>query len=277
MGYWRKQLSNLPAMPLERLQMTGDDTRSTSLISTKLPAERVARLSAFARERSVTPFMVTFAAFVALLSRCLKCDDLVVGTDHASRNRQETESLIGFFVNHLVLRVNLSGNSSFAELLSCVRIVVIEAYTHADVPFDYVVQQLHPKRIPSKNPLFQVKFVFQEDRNIDFRLQGLNCSFVDRHHSSNTVDLLFNVALVDDGLVERVEYNTAMFSLPTVENLIKQYATLLANLLQYPDQPIALVPLVGPEDADLYRALIGPGSDLQPADIDDLSFLVGNS
>ena len=107
--------------------------------------------------------MTLLAAFQTLLHRYCGQDDIAVGTPIAGRTRQETEGLIGFFVNTLVLRADLSNNPTFKELLRQVRETTLEAYTHQDLPFEKLVEELHPERNPSISPLFQVMFVLQNN------------------------------------------------------------------------------------------------------------------
>ena len=127
-----------------------------------LPKQLGEALKALSRQEGVTLFMTLLAAFKILLHRYTSQDDLVVGTPIANRNRLETEGLIGFFVNTLVLRTDLSGNPSFRELLRRVREVCLAAYSHQDLPFEKLVEELHLQRDLSRNPLFQVMFVLQQ-------------------------------------------------------------------------------------------------------------------
>ena len=128
------------------------------------------------RQEGATLFMTLLAAFKVLLHRYTSQDDLVVGTPIANRNRLETEGLIGFFVNALVLRTDLSGNPSFRELLRRVREVCLAAYGHQDLPFERLVEELHLERDLSRNPLFQVMFVLHNTRCETMELPGLTLS-----------------------------------------------------------------------------------------------------
>ena len=123
-----------------------------------LPRELSESLARLGRGEGATLFMVLLAAFQVLLSRLAGQEDVVVGTPVAGRNRAEIEGLIGFFINTLVLRTDLSGNPSFRELLGRVREVTLQAYAHQDVPFESLVQHLEIPRDLSRTPLFQVFF-----------------------------------------------------------------------------------------------------------------------
>src|SRR4030095_3976064 len=123
-----------------------------------LPEELAKALKDLSRQQGVTLFMTLLASLNILLSRHIGKEDIIVGSTIAGRNRPEGEGLVGFFINAWALRTNLSGNPSFLELLKRVREVCLDAYTHQDLPFERVVEEINPQRDLSRNPLFQVMF-----------------------------------------------------------------------------------------------------------------------
>ena len=131
---------------------------TTSAITKKLERSTLETLS---QQEGVTLFMTLLAAFQTLLYRYTQQEDIAIGSPIANRNRSEIEGLIGFFVNSLVLRTDLSGNPTFRELLNRVREVALGAYAHQDLPFEKLVEELHPERNLNQNPLFQVVFALQ--------------------------------------------------------------------------------------------------------------------
>src|SRR5205085_6750510 len=136
---------------------------------------------------------------------------VVVGTDVANRDRLETEGLIGFFVNQLVLRTDLTGNPSFRQLLQRVRHTVLHAYDHQDLPFDKIVEELAPVRDPDRSPLFQVKLVLQNASQEHFLVPGLTVQRLSSSSATAKFDLLLNIIEADDGLVGSSEYDSDLF------------------------------------------------------------------
>jgi acyl carrier protein len=158
--YWKRQLGGeLPVLSLPtdkpRPEVQSFHGSSQSL---QLPVRLAEALNALAKREGVTLFMLLLAAFKALLSRYTEQSDIVIGSPIANRNRVELEGLIGFFVNTLALRTDLSGNPRFREIVGRVRAVALEAYAHQDMPFEQLVEQMQPERTMSRNPLFQVMF-----------------------------------------------------------------------------------------------------------------------
>src|SRR5207247_2224190 len=165
-----------------------------ALQSLVLPAPLSQQLNTLSRQQGVSLFMTLLAAFQVVLHYYTGRDDIIVGTDVANRNLAEIEELIGFFVNQLVLRTDLSGNPTFEELLERVREVALEAYLHQDLPFDKLVEALRPERSLSYSPLFQVKIVLQNAPEYDVELPGLRISYVEVDNGTSQLDLNVRVA-----------------------------------------------------------------------------------
>jgi hypothetical protein len=159
LAYWRKQLADLPLLqlPTDRPRPAVQSFRGARQLMA-IPEPLYVALQALSQQEGVTLFMTLLAAFQTLLHRYTGQEDIVVGTPIANRNRAEIEGLIGFFVNFLVLRTDFSGNPSFREVLRLVREVSLGAYAHQELPFEKLVEELHPARDMSRNPLFQVTF-----------------------------------------------------------------------------------------------------------------------
>ncbi|MFN6513535.1 MAG: amino acid adenylation domain-containing protein [Nostoc sp. CreGUA01] len=237
LSYWKQQLANLPVLelptdyPRPAIQ-TFRGTRQHLEISKELVEE----IKALSRKEGVTLFMTLVAAFKILMHYCTKQDDIVVGTDVANRNFPETEKIIGFFVNQLVLRTNLRGNPSFQELLKRVREVTLAAYEHQDMPFDQLVLALKPERDLSRTPLFQSKFVLQNAPTLPLELEGLKLKIVeDIDNGTAKFDLLLTMWETEQGLSGSLEYSTDLFNATAIAKFITDYEIILRAVVAQPN------------------------------------------
>src|SRR6185503_7315590 len=196
-----------------------------------LSATLTSQLKELSRREGVTLFMTLLAIFQTLLHRYGAGDDIVVGSPIANRNRSELEGLIGFFVNTLVLRTDCSGNPGFRELLQRVKRVALAGYSHQDVPFDKLVDELKPERSLSYSPLFQVTFAFQEDRKSTRNLPGLELSWLEVDRGSAKFDLALFVSETDEGLSCLIEYDTDLFQEVAVRRMLGHFENLLQSVV----------------------------------------------
>ncbi|MEH2067463.1 MAG: amino acid adenylation domain-containing protein [Nostoc sp.] len=234
--YWQKQLSDLPMLELPTdfprpAVQTFRGRTQTKMFSPVLSQS----LKALSRQEGVTLFMTLLAGFQTLLHWYTSQDDIVVGTDVANRNRMQTESLIGLFVNQLVLRTNLSGNPTFRELLARVREVTLEAYAHQDLPFDKLVETLNPKRDLKRNPLFQVMFGFQNSPMPALELSGLTLNLLEIDNETSVFDLSLYMMETEQELVGLCRYNTDLFEQTTISKILRHLVTILDNAVAQPD------------------------------------------
>jgi hypothetical protein len=221
LAYWKRRLGRGgPAweLPTDRPRQAERSHRGRRLRQV-LDAGFSAELKALGRRSGATLFMTLLAGFKALLSQAAGGDDIVVGTDLANRDRVETEPLIGFFVNQLVLRTSLSGDPSFAELLDRVRETALEAYAYQDVPFDRLVDALQWDRSLAQTPLFQVKFVLQNAPLPTEGPAGLRLRPFEAGWETAKFDLLLNMVDSGETLEGIWEYNTDLFDAATIVSL----------------------------------------------------------
>jgi alpha-ketoglutarate-dependent taurine dioxygenase/acyl carrier protein len=234
--YWREQLRG--ARPLE----LPTDRPRPAVLSRKgaeepfaLSEELSRELKRLADREGVTLFILMLAAFQILLAQRAGHHDISVGTDIANRNRLETENLIGFFINQLVLRTNLSGNPSFREVLKRVRVVTLGAYAHQDLPFDRLVDALKVERSLQVTPLFQVKLIFQNAPIPPIELPNLVVTVLDNPMEFARFDLTLAL-LEEEGVIKgRFEYDTDLFNPATIVQLGASYISLLENITGEPD------------------------------------------
>ncbi|WP_375511201.1 amino acid adenylation domain-containing protein [uncultured Nostoc sp.] len=245
LSYWKHQLAHLPV-----LQLFTDRKRSVvrsphgATQSFALSPELSASLKALSRQEGVTLFMTLLAAFQTLLHRYTRQDDIVVGSPIANRNSVETEELIGFFINTLVLRTDISGNPSFRELLARVRQVTLEAYAHQDLPFEKLVKELQPERNLSQTPLFQVMFVLQNTPIEEFKLPDVEFSTMAVYTNTAKFDLTFGMSETETGLTGLLEYSTDLFDACTIHRMVEHFQTLLEGIVANPDRHISKLPLL---------------------------------
>ncbi|HUS13353.1 MAG TPA: condensation domain-containing protein, partial [Pyrinomonadaceae bacterium] len=249
LDYWKKQLSGVTgmlALPTDHPRPAVQTFRGAnkSLVLPRPLSDQVAEIS---RQHGVTSFMTQLAAFSVLLHRYTGQDDVAVGSPIAGRNRQEFEGLIGFFLNTLVLRVDLTGNPRFSDLLKRVREVALEAYAHQELPFEKLVEELAPERTLSSSPLFQVMFSSHRAARKYFSLRGLELEHLPTASNTSKFDLsLFVWEEADDksgGSVCTVEYNTDLFDESTIERLLQHYHRILETVVDNPDRRLSEISL----------------------------------
>jgi amino acid adenylation domain-containing protein len=255
LGYWRERLADPPPLnlPTDRPRPAVSTFRG-DLLQTMIPAELWAALGVLGRRCGATSYMVLLAAWKTLLLRESGQSDLLVGTPIANRNRVEIEGLIGFFVNTLALRTDLSGDPSFAALVERVREVSLGAYIHQDLPFEKLVEELHPERDTSRNPLFQVSFVLQNFPFQSMQLSGLSLQSVAVHHTTAKFDLTLYLFESGQGLPTAIEYSTDLFDRPTIRRLLDRYLNILTAVAADPELRIGRLPvLTEPEQHQVLR------------------------
>jgi amino acid adenylation domain-containing protein len=247
--YWKEQLQGLTPLelPLDRPRPPVQTYRGATQTLT-LARELTDALAALSRSESVTLYMTLLAAFQALLHRYTGQTDIAVGTPIAGRNHSEIENLIGFFINTLVMRTQLdgAGGLSFRELLRRVRRVCLDAYAHQDIPFEHLLEALHPARDLSRTPLFQVFFNMLNFPDIAMNLRGLTVAGQPLSEFGAKFDLTLQVQEQPDGLRLTAIYNTDLLDAARVAELLAQYQQLLAQATDHPEAAIGSYSLVTP-------------------------------
>ncbi|MEH2037877.1 amino acid adenylation domain-containing protein [Nostoc sp.] len=242
LAYWKQQLgNNLPVLQLPTARPRQEvKTNQGATQSFIIPSHVSIALQAISRQQGVTLFMTLLAGFQILLQRYTNQDDIVVGTDVANRNRAETEQLIGFFVNLLVLRIDLSGNPSFQDLLKRVRQVALGAYAHQDLPFEELVKALQPERnLSNTPPLFQVLFVLQNAPMPPLELPGLTLSLLEIEHKVARFDLALFLTETEQGISGKWQYNSDLFDTTTITRMTNHFQTLINSIISQPDARIS--------------------------------------
>lgn len=245
--YWRGQLTGVPPLelptdhPRPAIRTTRGDTRSCQLSS-----ETSRAVLEFCRREGVTPYMVLLAAFQVLLARYSGQTDFAVGSPVANRNQPQTEALIGYFVNVVVLRASLSGDPSFRELVARVRQIALDAFQRQEMTLDQVVDAVRPARDLSRNPLFQVMFALQNIRlpaPPDLGLAITPLADSPAPPSAN-FDLTLELFETEEGFRGGLNFATDLFRADSIDRLVQQYGRLLEAALREPERGVLSLPLI---------------------------------
>ncbi|MET0396107.1 MAG: amino acid adenylation domain-containing protein, partial [Longimicrobiaceae bacterium] len=247
LAWWRARLAGAPPaleLPADRPRPPVPGFRAATL-PLALDAEVLAALRALSRREGATLFMTLLAAWQLLLARYAGTDDVVVGTPVAGRTRAELEGLIGFFVNTLALRTDLSGDPTFPELLHRVREATLDAYAHQDVPFERLVEALQPERDLSRNPVFQVFFVLQGEPPRAVDAGGLRMEPEEVEGTAAKFDLTLALEERGGGLAGVIEYAAELFDAATIARMAGHFGVLLRAIAADPARRVSALPLLG--------------------------------
>ena len=247
LAFWRERLIGLPPsleLPTDRPRPEIQSFRGGEIVH-QLEGDLSQTVARIGRERGATLFMVLLAAFGLLLGRLSNQVAFTVGTPVANRGRRELEGLIGFFLNTLVLPVDLRGNLSFETLLDQIRRTALSAYAHQDLPFERLVEELRPRRDPSRSPLFQVMFVLQNAPVGTLELEGATLSPLEGEHRTAKFDLTLSLEETPEGLLTVLEYATDLYDVTTAEALLNRFGHLLQEVVEEPSRPLAELSLFG--------------------------------
>ncbi|KAA0209195.1 MAG: amino acid adenylation domain-containing protein [Proteobacteria bacterium] len=243
LDYWRGQLAGLPAcirLPADRPRRPLQRHRGARL-GRSIDRPVVDALQQLARSQGATLFMVLLAGFQALLARYTGDEDLAIGTPVAGRGHSALEGLVGFFVNTLVLRGDLRGNPTLAELLARTRRSALDAFAHAELPFEKLVEALQPPRDPGRTPLFQVMFNLHNEPLRPLQLPGLEITRLALPRRTSKFDLALSLVEHEGGLDMSFEYDSDLFDEQTVSMLAGGYARLLGEFARDAQQRLGEV------------------------------------
>ncbi len=241
LNYWKHQLSG----ELPQLELLLDKPRpiipshQSGQVHLEVSAPLAASLRSLSQQEDATLFMILLAAFKLLLQRYTGLEDIIVGSPIAGRNQAEVENLIGFFINTLVLRTDLSGNPSFRELLQRVKRTALDAYTHQDIPFEKLLIELHPERNLSRTPIFQVFFNMLNLESEGQQLPGLTAEVIQNSEIGAKFDLTLYLSERNKTIHLNLVYNADLFHAERMKELLAQYEFLLEQVVGNPDQNIA--------------------------------------
>jgi amino acid adenylation domain-containing protein len=233
LSFWRSQLAGLSMLelPTDRPRPAAPSFR-VGRVSVSFPSKLTAGLKELSRREGATLYMTLLASFGALLARYTGQEDVVVGSPIAGRNHADIEGLIGFFVNMLVLRLDVSGDPSFREVLRRVRGVALDAYEHQDLPFERLVEELQPQRSVGQNPLVRTTLALQNTPGAKLDLPGARSTLVSIETPATYFDLEVHVFETPDSLVCEFLYATDLFDSETIERMARHYGRVLEGVVR---------------------------------------------
>ncbi|MFB2713746.1 condensation domain-containing protein, partial [Aeromonas veronii] len=252
-AYWKQALTDAPTqlnLPTDRRRPEQQSLVGAS-VPIELSAELTTALKCFSQQQGVTLFMTLLAAWATVLSRLSGQEDIVIGVPSANRGHCDIEPLIGFFVNTLALRIDLSDNPSVVDLIIRVRECALKAQDHQDLPFEQVVEITQPPRRLSHTPLFQVVFAWQNYDAGQWALPGIEVSPVSSTYEVAKFDLELNLAEAGDQIVGALTYASALFDSTTVERHVGYLKTVLAEMARDASQPVASIDLLDASERTL--------------------------
>ncbi|MEM8930191.1 MAG: amino acid adenylation domain-containing protein, partial [Acidobacteriota bacterium] len=264
-GYWRDRLTPLPPaleLPTDRPRPKVADPTGAA-VARQLDAELVDRARELARAENSSLFMVLLSAMYGVLHRYTGQSDLTVGTFIANRNRSQIADLVGFFVNTLAMRTTVDPAASFRALLQASRDTALDAFSHQDLPFEKIIEELHPERDTSSTPFFRTLFVLQNARQRELGLgDDLSMSYLGAEHKHSPFDFTLWGWEGEGDLTLVLDYQTALFDASTMERFLGHFETLLRAALDDPEQPLATLPIL---DAAARGAVLALGADADAA------------
>ena len=255
LDYWKNQLAGAPdsfELPLDRPRGAERNFRG-EWMAESFPRDLLDSLEQLAQQEGASLFAALLASFDTILFRYTGQEDVVVGSTTPGRRQKATQDLIGTFLNPLVLRLDLSGDPSFRELLRRARKVVEEAGEHQDLPFERIVEELRLEHDPSRNPLFQVMLLFQELAEGAGEADGLKLTWTGVQNHTAKFDLTAYAEPREEGLFVGFEYNAGVFEASTIHRLLGHYRTLLEAIVASPDTRISEISILG--DAERNQLL----------------------
>ena len=251
LNYWKQQLQGAPPVleiPTDRTR-PAVQTHQGALVSHSFGRQLSEQLNALCQKEGVTLYMLLLAAFQTLLYRYSGQTDIVTGTPIAGRTQVETEGLIGFFVNTLALRGDLSGNPTFKEFLQKVREVVLGAYANQDIPFEKLVEELAPERSLGHNPLVQVVFSLQNSPQGTLEMPGLTLSPFGAENRTAKFDLTLGIVEKPDGINALLDYSTDLFDETTAQRMLSHFNNLLEAICANTDTRLQELALLSPDES----------------------------
>ncbi|AIC93109.1 non-ribosomal peptide synthetase [Shouchella lehensis] len=247
LNFWKEKLYNAPPLTLLPIDFKRPLIKSYrgDLLDFDIPGELNIKIRNFAKKQDVTLFMALITAYNVLLFQLTKQEDIVIGFPISNRSNHDLQNVMGLFVNTLLLRNNLSGNPTLQDLLKNVKREALTAYSNQDVPYEKLVEELHPERNRSYMPLCQVMFVLEEKNNRPIlEDEEIQISILDEEQKTSKFDMTFLIEDHGESLKGKIEYSTDLFRRDTIEKFLTQFLEILYTLVESPSRRLNEIELI---------------------------------
>ncbi|HKG21440.1 MAG TPA: condensation domain-containing protein, partial [Blastocatellia bacterium] len=253
LDYWKRQLEGIPETVLlpPDFRRPARDSGRGAIEYVSVSKGLSDSLKHLSNSEGVTLFMMLFAAFNALIYKHTGQRDILIGVPIANRNRRETEGLIGFFANTIVLRTKIESDPTFLHLLEGVREAALGAYAHQGLPFQKLIEELQPTRGLRQTPLVQVVFTLQNAPSEALALSGLTLETEVLHNGTVKFDIVLNLWETDQGLRGWLTYNRELYKAETIARLLSHYERLLKNVVEQPHARLSEIEVLSDEERTL--------------------------
>lgn len=241
LAYWKNNLEGIPSyvdMPIDKPRPPVQQYRG-SYIRFDIPHSLYENIVSISKQNRVTVFTTMLSAFSLLITQANRQDEIVIGTPIMNRPKKELEKQIGFFLNTLALRINLSGDKNFIQLLKESRETVLSAFSHSDLPFEKLIEEINPQRDLSYSPLFQIMFSMHDEKAHEIRAKDLKIELLEIEQNSSKFDLTLYIEKTGNGAVGSFEYNSELFEKETVENYVSRFKAIISRIAENPSLSVS--------------------------------------
>ncbi|MEQ1514405.1 MAG: amino acid adenylation domain-containing protein [Lysobacteraceae bacterium] len=268
-AFWQHNLAGAPTLlelPTDRRRPAQQDFAGDA-VEVRLDTALTAGLKALSQRHGVTLYMTLLASWAAVLGRLSNQDDVVIGSPVAGRNRAEIESLIGFFVNTVAFRIDLSGEPTTSTLLSRTQRQVLDAQAHQDLPFDQVVDAVKPPRSMAHAPIFQTMMTLNNQESAGLEMPGLEVSSVDAEAVTAKFDVMLDLQERDGKIVGGLSYVTALFDRETVARYAQYWIRLLQGMVAEPELAVSRLPMLNARERERVIGVWNQTAKTYPRDL----------
>lgn len=243
LNYWKNNLegsSGYTSLPIDMVR-PAIQSYNGDVIKFEIPQKLYESIENVSKENNATVFMTLFSAFSILLSQLSRQNEITIGTPIMNRPRKELENQIGFFLNTLVIRLNVTKDKNYTEFLKETRDVLIAAFSNSNLPFEKLIEELNPKRDLSFSPLFQVMFSMHDEKSYDLRVKDLELTILEIEQKASKFDFTLHIEKTNDGAIGKFEYNTDLFEKDSIKRYVSRFKEIINKIVDNQKESISKI------------------------------------